>query len=610
MANQLLYPKNTLSRQATLLDGLWKFTFDPDSTGKSKGWQYGLNEYKTIPVPSSFNDLFTDKDSREYAGDFWYETEFFVPGEWKEQDLDLRFGAATHEATVYVNGIEVGHHRGGFLPFNAPINTVVLPNQMNKVVVRMNNELSETTLPVGKTVTKKNGKKMVKPFFDFFNYAGLQRSVWLVATPKESIVDFTVVHRLDGNDALIDYEVKTTGDHDVEVVVMDEEHKQVAIQSGKDSTIKISNVHLWKPLNAYLYTFVIRIKDEETLIDEYEEAIGVRTVHVDGHKLYINNEEIYLTGFGKHMDFDIIGRGSDPVVMKRDFELMKWSGANSFRTAHYPYDEQFYQMADREGFIIIDEVAAVGMLESTKNFLDAVDGTVTGYFNHDIVHTETKQQHKQDLEELIQRDKNHASVCIWSLLNEPDTLADRAFDYFKEIFDYAHTLDKQKRPRTFAAIAMSVPGKCKVYPLCDIITLNRYFGWYAVNGYDLASSSQFFHDEMALWKDVDKPLIFTEYGTDTIAGLRKLPSVMWSEEYQKEFLDLYHSIFDAYDFVIGEQIWNFADFQTVEGINRVNGNKKGVFTRDRQPKSIAYLLKQRWEKIKQEGTTKEDKVKI
>lgn len=597
MANELLYPKNTLTRQTMLLDGMWKFKFDPESVGKSEGWQNELTDYKSIPVPSSFNDLFTDKDSREYAGDFWYETDVFVPGEWQEQDLDLRFGAATHEATVYVNGKEVGYHRGGFLPFNASINDVILPNQMNKVVVRLNNELSATTLPVGKTVIKKNGKKMVKPFFDFFNYAGLQRSVWLVVTPKESIVDFTVVHSLENQDALIDYEVNTTGSNQVDIRVLDQEKNQVAVQVGKEGTIRINDVHLWKPLDAYLYTFIIRITNGETLIDEYEDDIGVRTVHVDGHKLFINDEEVYLTGYGKHMDFDIIGRGSDPVVMKRDFELMKWSGANSFRTAHYPYDEQFYQMADREGFIIINEVAAVGMLESTKNFLDAVDGPATGYFNHDIVHTETKQQHKNDLKELIQRDKNHASVCIWSLLNEPDTLADRAYDYFKDIFDYAHELDKQKRPRTFATIAMSVPGKCKVYPLCDIITLNRYYGWYAVNGSDLASSSQFFHDEMALWKEVDKPLIFTEYGTDTIAGLRKLPSVMWSEEYQKEFLDLYHDIFDAYDFVIGEQIWNFADFQTVEGLNRVNGNKKGVFTRDRQPKSIAYLLKHRWERI-------------
>lgn len=597
MANELFYPKTTLTRQAILLDGLWKFKFDPENRGLIENWQNGLTDSVSMPVPSSFNDLFTDKDSREYAGDFWYEKDFFVPGEWQEKDLDLRFGAATHEATVYVNGVEVAYHHGGFLPFNAPLNEVVIPNQLNKVVVRLNNELSATTLPVGKTITKKNGKKMVKPFFDFFNYAGLQRSVWLVVTPKESIVDFTVQHFLEAADAEVEYEVRTTGEHTVTVEVLDEEDRLVAKQTGKQNSLFIKDVQLWKPLQAYLYTFRISIRDGEQLIDQYEQEIGVRTVHVEGHKFYINNEEVYLTGYGKHMDSDVIGRGFDPVVMKRDFELMKWNGANSFRTAHYPYDEQFYQAADREGFIVIDEVAAVGLLESTKNFLDAANGTVTGFFNRDIVHEETKQHHKNDLKELIQRDKNHACVCIWSLLNEPDTLADRAYSYFEDIFDYAHELDVQKRPRTFASIGMSIPGKCKVYPLCDVISVNRYFGWYAVNGYDLEGAEEFFHQEMALWEEVDKPLIFTEYGADTVAGMRKLPSVMWSEEYQEEYLDIYHRVFDTYDFIVGEQVWNFSDFQTVEGKNRVNGNKKGIFTRNRQPKSIAYVLKKRWEKI-------------
>jgi beta-glucuronidase len=597
MANEMLYPRNTLTRKVISLDGMWKFKFDPESKGLEEQWEKGLKDAIQIPVPSSFNDLFTDKESREYAGDFWYETEFFVPSEWKNEDFDIRFGCATHKATVYVNGVEVTSHIGGFLPFNASINRIVHLDEKNLIVVQMNNELSVTTLPVGKTEVLKNGKKMVKPFFDFFNYAGLQRSVSLVVTPKESIVDFTVNHLLEGQDARVEYEVRTTGSNDVWIEVYDEKEELVATQSGKSNTIFIKNAKLWRPLNAYLYTFRILIKNGEDIIDEYNEEIGIRTVHVEGNKLYINDEEVYLKGFGKHMDFDVVGRGFDPVVMKRDFELIKWSGANSFRTAHYPYDEQFYQMADREGIVIIDEVAAVGLLESTKNFLDAAGGKITGFFNRDIVHEETKVHHKNDIRELIQRDKNYACVCIWSLLNEPDTLADRALEYFEDVFSYARELDVQKRPRTFASIGTSIPGKCKCISVCDIICVNRYYGWYFLNGYEMETAEKYFHQEMKLWEEVGKPLIFTEYGADTIVGNHKLPSVMWSEEYQQEYLDMHHRVFDSYDFVVGEQVWNFADFQTVEGKNRVNGNKKGIFTRNRQPKSAAYLLKNRWEKL-------------
>ena len=113
-----------------------------------------------------------------------------------------------------------------------------------------------------------------------------------------------------------------------------------------------------------------------------------------------------------------------------------------------------------------------------------------------------------------------------------------------------------------------------------------------------------FRKEMDAWaaKGLNKPFIFTEYGADTYASEHKLPSVMWSQEYQKEYLEMYSRIFDSYEFdkrafFIGEQVWNFADFQTTEGIKRVDGNKKGIFTRQRQPKESAFYLKERWENL-------------
>jgi beta-glucuronidase len=93
------------------------------------------------------------------------------------------------------------------------------------------------------------------------------------------------------------------------------------------------------------------------------------------------------------------------------------------------------------------------------------------------------------------------------------------------------------------------------------------------------------------------PFVFTEFGTDTMAAEHKLPSIMWSQEYQNEYLDMNFEIFDQFEFVQGELVWNFADFQTTEGIMRVNGNKKGIFNRVRQPKSAAFVLKKRWESL-------------
>lgn len=551
-----------------------------------------------IPVPASFQDFYTEKDIREYTGDFWYETDFFVPGEWEGREILLRFGAATHRASVYVNGILITEHEGGFLPFSAKVTTVVRYDSYNKVVVKVNNELNCTNLPCGETITLPNGKKMSKPYFDFFNYAGLQRSVYLLALPGESIVDFDLDYAIHGKNAEVSYQIRTNGEHAVQLALFDAKGHCVAQKDGKEGVLYVENARLWQVRNAYLYRLRIRIMDGEELIDEYEQEIGIRTVKVEGTDILINGEPVYLKGFGKHEDSDIVGRGFSIGIMKRDFELMKWIGANSFRTSHYPYSEEIYQMADREGFLVIDEVPAVGMFQSLMNFMEASTGKQTAFFKKETTPVLLKA-HLRAIEEMIARDKNHPSVVAWSLLNEPETTNEAAVPYFKEVFDLANKLDMQKRPRTFALIMNSLPDTCKCYQFSDIIALNRYYGWYMKGGYEISVAEELFRKEMNAWKEkkLNKPFIFTEYGADTLASEHKLPSVMWSQEYQDEYLKMTHEVFDSYDFIKGEQIWNFADFQTTEGIMRVNGNKKGVFTRQRQPKDIAYKLKERWENL-------------
>ncbi len=597
MKHSLLYPVNSASRRAVSLDGMWKFQFDPQSTGLASGWTKGLPDPVSMPVPSSFCDLFTDKDSREYCGDFWYETDFFVPGEWQGGDIVLRFGSATHRARVFVNGTEVASHEGGFLPFSADVTAVVRYNARNRLSVLLNNELHEYTLPAGETAVLKNGKKVAAPYFDFYNYAGLQRPVKLLCLPQEQIVDFTVSHRLCGEDAEVDYTVETNGSHDCTVEVYDADGRPVASAAGRAGTLHIAGARLWNVHAAYLYTFVVRIVDGGRVVDEYSEKIGIRTFEVkDGHFL-LNGKPIYLRGFGKHEDADLRGRGLDLVTVKRDFECMKWIGANCFRTSHYPYADEIYQMADEEGFLIIDEVPAVGFFESLMNFAAASQGNgkALGYFEKETTPT-LLENHKQALTEMITRDKNHASVIAWSILNEPQCTSEGTEAYFKPLFDLARELDAQKRPRTYAIIMHSTPETSRGQQFADFISLNRYYGWYAMGGNSISDAEEAFREEMDGWNQVrrGRPVIFTEYGADTLAGEHKLPSVMWSQEYQNEYLDMNHRVFDSYDFVQGELVWNFADFQTTEGIMRVNGNKKGIFTRQRQPKDAAFHFRARW----------------
>ncbi len=626
----MLYPKMTATRREEKLDGMWKFCFDPEEKGEQEGWTNGLPgrgaKAELLPVPASFCDFFTEKEKREFTGDFWYERDFFVPGEWKGSRVYLRFGSVTHRAAVFVNGRAVGGHEGGFLPFSLDITEAIRYNETNQVVVKGNNELADDTLPAGQTKILPSGRKMTKPYFDFFNYAGIHRSVWLVSVPNCAIEDYTLSYRLEGEDAVVSYEVEVTDTANeltagklianklrVKLSVYEEEGDLAAEGEAfwKEETIRkegtilkgelrVPAVHLWRVRNAYLYRFCFRLYEGDSLVDEYWEDQGIRTIEVKGCEILLNGEPVYLKGFGKHEDSDIIGKGFSAGVMKRDFELMKWIGANSFRTSHYPYSEEMYQMADQEGFLVIDELPAVGFMESLQNFDIAALGKMVPYFLKPTTES-LLANHLNALEEMIKRDKNHACVIMWSLMNEPETTSEAAVDYFAKVFERARELDVQKRPRTFAMLANSLPDTCHCYSFSDVISLNRYYGWYIAGGYEIEEAEAMFRKEMDAWaaKGLNKPFIFTEYGADTYASEHKLPSVMWSQEYQKEYLDMYSKVFDSYDFVKGEQVWNFADFQTVEGIKRVDGNKKGIFTRQRQPKDSAFYLKERWESLEQ-----------
>ena len=589
-----LYPVNNAYRRAQLLDSLWRFQFDPESLGDGDGWaEKGLPDPISMPVPASFADLFTEAWQRDYCGDFWYETDVYLQEKVPGQRYFIRFGSVTHRCCVYLNGQLAGEHEGGFLPVILDA-TEKLHTGCNRLTVKANNELNETSIPCGAVGVKRDGTRMARGYFDFFNYSGIQRSAWLMQVPERNIRDYDVSFRLEGRDAFIAYSVEAEGD--VTVELYDREGRLAASAEGSRGELQVRDAHLWQVRNAYLYTLSILLKKDGTTVDRYDAPTGIRTVCVEGGRIMVNGEPVYLKGFGKHEDSDILGRGFSWAVAKRDFECMKWIGANCFRTSHYPYAEEWYQMADQEGFLIIDEVPGVGMMRSFANFMAAGAGKSNGFFGDCPDVNLLQKNHRAALEEMIQRDKNHPSVIAWSIFNEAETITQAAHDYFAPLFDAARQLDSQHRPVTGVLEKTSSPDRCRCWPMMDFICLNRYYGWY-ISGGDLKDAEAQFVEEMDQWaaKAPDVPFVFTEFGTDTLESLHKLPSVMWSQEYQTEYMDMNFSVFDRYPFVQGELAWNFADFQTGQGIMRVNGNKKGLFTRQRQPKDAAFTMKKRWE---------------
>jgi beta-glucuronidase len=200
--------------------------------------------------------------------------------------------------------------------------------------------------------------------------------------------------------------------------------------------------------------------------------------------------------------------------------------------------------------------------------------------------------HAQAIRELIARDKNHPSVVLWSIANEPESETESAEEYFRPLFDVAREADRT-RPVGFVNVMLAPYGECRVSQFADVLMLNRYYGWYVHTG-DLEAAEAGWEEELRGWASEDKPIIITEYGADTYPGLHATLPTPWTEEYQIAYLEMNHRVFDRIDAVVGEHVWNFADFATTSGIMRVGGNKKGVFTRDRQPKAAAHYLRTRW----------------
>ncbi len=604
----MLYPIMTNSRMLSDLSGIWNFKLDKGGTGFTENWAGKvLEESRTIAVPSSFNDLFDQAEIRDFWGWAFYQRTFAIPSFVKEsQRVILRCDAVTHKAKVFLNGKLVGEHKGGFLPFEILLNgeDSAIRDGENLLTIAVNNEIDYTTLPVGKQGGMFRGMgspaKHNEPNFDFFNYAGINRPVKIYTTPKDFISDITLSNEIQwekgcecrAKSASLNYQIETGGreNQECQVSIKNQGGETVASSKGLSGRLSIEDVRLWQPLNPYLYQVEVHYGQ-----DVYTLPYGIRSVEVRGTKFLINNRPFYFKGYGKHEDTFPAGRGLNLPMNTKDISLLKWQGANSFRTSHYPYSEEMMRQCDAEGIVVIDETPAVGL-----NFVfgGGADFGGQGFPTYDPEKgLQTREHHAQVIRDWIARDKNYACVVMWSIANEPDCYDKGAYGYFKPLYDLARSLDVQKRPCTLASVAIGGKPEDDVsLKLSDVICLNRYYGWYAA-GPDLEKAEELLKKELDFWKTTGKPVMFTEYGADTVAGFHDTVAQLYTEEYQVDFYKMNNRVFDQYDFVVGEHAWNFADFATSQSMMRVNGNKKGIFTRDRKPKMVAHYFKERWHSI-------------
>ncbi|MEV0642397.1 beta-glucuronidase [Streptomyces sp. NPDC050619] len=592
----MLKPRSTTSRELVNLDGIWRFAVA--GAAGPEPWTKRLDTRLEAPVPASYNDLFTDSAIRDHVGWVWYQRQVRVPRGWAGERVMVRLDAATHEGKVYVGEVLVAEHVGGYTPFEADITEHVRPGAEFRLTVGVNNELTNVTIPPGTITVSQDGRRKQTYLHDFYNYAGLARSVWLYSRPVVHVDDITIVTGIDDTDGTtgtVDYSLETNVPARVRVRALDADGTEVAGGEGVNGTLRIGDVTLWRPGAAYLYDLVVEVLDRDgEVVDTYTEPFGVRTVEVRGTQFLINGEPFYFTGFGKHEDTPVRGKGHDDAYLVHDFQLMEWMGANSFRTSHYPYAEEVMEFADRHGIVVIDETAAVGLNLAVESGLMGTAPRAT--FSDDTFNDDTRAAHAQAIRELIARDKNHPSVVMWCIANEPSSNEEGAREYFEPLVELTRKLDPT-RPVTYAAVIFATHENDRIADLFDVLCINRYYGWYVATG-DLATAQTYLEGDLRGWAGkFGKPIMMSEYGADTLPGLHSVWDAPWTEEYQVAYLEANHRAFDRVDAFVGEHVWNFADFQTANGIHRAGGNKKGVFTRERLPKAAAHALRARWKSL-------------
>ncbi len=454
----MLYPQSNPHRQKVDLSGFWDFRFEAVD---SAAWSAGFEGGQPIAVPGSWNDQLAE--ARDNLGPAWYQVRFALPWGWQEQRIFLRFGSVNYLSEVWLNGACLGSHEGGHLPFEFEITAAAQPGE-NRLVVRVDGNLAPDQVPPGNVPKDPTSSFAQRAYpdanFDFFPFCGIHRPVILYCRPAAGIDDLTVVTTIQGKRGRVYVQAAAQGQGSLRFT-LNRHGARVQVDAALNhgvagAVLEVDHAALWSPQAPNLYDLQVELHQEQAVVDSYNLSVGIRTICVEGDQLLLNGQPIVLKGFGRHEDFPVNGRGLNPAVIIKDYELMRWVGANSFRTTHYPYSDEMMDMADRLGFLVIDETPAVGLF-----FAEA--GLEKRF-----------ALNQRMLDEMIARDKNHPSVIMWSLANEPHSHGPRPRDYFRRLYDHAKGLD-DSRPVTLVSYVGLFEA---AFEFLDVVCLNRYYGWY------------------------------------------------------------------------------------------------------------------------------------
>lgn len=562
---------NVGGRTAISLDGTWNSIIDPYESGlgsrfyenakpksKSDLIEYDFDRSPKLRVPGDWN---TQRESLLfYEGVIWYQR-YFSYQKKEHTRTFLYFGAANYQARVWLNGVKLGEHQGGFTPFDFEVTDKIADGE-NSVVVEVDNTRRADGVPGLHT--------------DWWNYGGLTRSVQLIEVPGTFIENYAVHLAKDGSHIEGWVQVNGPRDKDAITIEIPEIHlnrTEPTDASGRYVFSFPAKFELWSPENPKLYRIDISGRS-----DSVSDEIGFRTLEVRGTQILLNGKPIFLRGICLHEEAPF--RSGRAFSEADDSTLLNWAkelGANFVRLAHYPHNEEMIRLADRMGLLVWEEVP--------------------DYWDIDWKNPETLDNAKTQLRDVIARDQNRAAVAMWSMSNETPISPERTV-FLKAMADYARQLDST-RLITSALNRTEHAGDVRTLndPLAeslDVIGLNQYIGWYEGKPEDA---------DRAQWRfAVEKPVIISEFGGGAQYGLHADSATRFSEEYQANLFQHQIGMLQRIPELAGMTPWVLMDFRSprrfLPGIQDYY-NRKGLVS-DRGQKKQAFYVLQKFYQEKQQ----------
>jgi beta-glucuronidase len=578
---------NAFNRQATSLNGYWKYIVDPYENGfynyryepfenlenpgngayftnakrksKSDLVEYDFDKMDSLQVPGDWNSQ--KENLFYYEGTIWYKKSFTYTKSNSQNRVFLYFGASNYETDVYLNGKKLGKHVGGFTPFQFELTSLL--KEQNVVIVKVDNKRKKEGVPTLNT--------------DWWNYGGITRDVKLIETSSTYIADYHI-YLSDENNQLIKGIIELNGD--------DKKNSEITLaipelgikkefktdQNGKSEfEFNLKNITYWSPSSPKLYDITLSTKS-----DKITDQIGFRSIKTQGADILLNGESIFLKGISIHEESPINGGrcNSEEDALK----LLKYAqslGCNFVRLAHYPHNEHMLRLADQMGILVWEENPV--------------------YWTISWENEETYSNAQHQLSEVIDRDKNRASVIIWSMANETP-ISDARNKFLTKLAKYT----KVKDPTRLISAALElhsyedIPNSRTIQDpfvdMVDILSFNQYIGWYD-GTVEKCKEIKWIIKE-------NKPVFVSEFGAGAKYGLHGEKDDIWTEEYQEYLYEETLKMLAQIEQLRGMSPWILVDFKSPRRVLpevQDNYNRKGLISDHGEKKKAFYVLKNYYE---------------